>query len=257
MKLNRFLFLVILLAACTSKKDGFRVAATPVPHAQMLEFIKPDLKKEGLDLIIVVTDDYNMPNRALAEGDLSANFFQHTPFLEEQIKEFHYPLVSIAKIEIEPMGIYSKKVHSLSELPQNATIAIPNDPTNEARALFLLQKAGLIQLNTMSLNATVQNISYNPKRLTFREVDAAMLPRTLADVDAAAINTNYALEAKLNPQKDALVIEGADSPYVNVLVVREGTENDPKIIALKDAMTSDKMRQFILRKYKGAVIPAF
>jgi D-methionine transport system substrate-binding protein len=248
----------LFLAGCSSPQTGLKVAATPVPHAQMLEFVKPQLKEKGINLIIITTEDYNMPNRALAQKEVDANFFQHIPFLDEQIKQFHYPIESIAKVELEPMGIYSKKYRFLSEIPMNGTIALPNDPTNEARALRLLEEEGIIALgNPDSLNATVVDIVENPKHLKFLEIDAAMLPRTLDDVDAAGINTNYALQAHLNPLKDALVLEGKDSPYVNVIVVRTGDENRPDIEALKEAMTSEKMREFILKTYKGAIIPAF
>jgi D-methionine transport system substrate-binding protein len=178
--------------------------------------------------------------------------------MEEQVKQFNYSIKSIAKIELEPLGIYSKKIHSLSELKDRATIAVPNDPTNEARALNLLQEQGIIQLEgPNNLQATVLNIHKNPKKIKFIEVDAAMLPRVLEDVDAAAINTNYALEAKLSPLKDALVLESKDSPYANVISIRIGDENRPEIEALKSAMTSEKMREFILNKYRGAIIPAF
>jgi D-methionine transport system substrate-binding protein len=247
-----------IFSCCSSPKNGFKVAASPVPHAQMLEFIKPDLKAQGIDLVIIVTEDYNMPNRALANHEVDANFFQHIPFMEEQIKQFNYSIESIAKIEIEPMGVYSKKIHSLADLADHATIAIPNDPTNEARALILLQKQGIIQLaDPADLQSTILNISDNPKNIKFIEVDAAMLPRSLSDVDAAVINTNYALEAKLSPLKDALVLEDQDSPYANVLTIRTGDEDRPEIVALKTAMTSDKMREFIQKKYQGAVLPAF
>lgn len=257
-KLFALMGVCLMAVGCSStSKNGLKVAATPVPQAQMLEFVKADLKEQGIHLIVVVTNDYNMPNRALAEKEIDANFFQHIPFMEEQIKQFHYPIESIGKIEIEPMGIYSKKIHSLSELKENATIAIPNDPTNEARALLLLQKHGVIKLNSKSMNLTVLNIKSNPKHIKFLEVDAAMIPRTLRDVDAAAINTNYALEAKLSPTKDALVLEDKDSPYANVIAVRIGDQDRPDIQALKKAMTSEKMKEFILQKYKGAVLPAF
>jgi D-methionine transport system substrate-binding protein len=257
-----FLVLVFILlstlSSCSGPKNSFKVAATPVPHAQMLEFVKSELKNQGIDLIIVTTDDYNMPNRALANHEVEANFFQHIPFMEEQVKQFNYSIKSIAKIELEPLGIYSKKIHSLSELKDRATIAVPNDPTNEARALNLLQEQGIIQLEgPNNLQATVLNIHKNPKKIKFIEVDAAMLPRVLEDVDAAAINTNYALEAKLSPLKDALVLESKDSPYANVISIRIGDENRPEIEALKSAMTSEKMREFILNKYRGAIIPAF
>jgi D-methionine transport system substrate-binding protein len=250
--------LLTLLFGCSNSKEGFKVAATPVPHAQMLEFIKPDLQAQGIDLTIVVTDDYNLPNRALADHEVDANFFQHIPFMEAQIKQFHYSIESLAKIELEPMGIYSKKIHSLSELTHHATIAIPNDPTNEARALHLLHSTGIIQLDDPNdLQATIFNITHNPKQIKFLEVDAAMLPRSLEDVDAAAINTNYALQANLSPLKDALALESKDSPYANIIAIRTGDEHRPEIIALKTSMTSDKMKAFILKTYKGAVIPSF
>ncbi len=262
--MNKYWMCVITVLGCLfvscskESKNALKIVATPVPHAQMLEFIKPDLKAKGIDLVIITTEDYNMPNRALANKEVDANFFQHIPFLDEQIKQFGYSIESLAKIELEPMGIYSKKLHSLNDLQTGAIIAIPNDPTNEARALLLLQSEGLLQLqNSDDLQSTILNITSNPKNLKFIEVDAAMLPRTLADVDAAVINTNYALGANLDPLKDPLVLESKDSPYVNVLAVRTGDESRPDIQALKDSMTSEKMRAFIIEKYKGAVLPAF
>jgi D-methionine transport system substrate-binding protein len=247
-----------LLFGCSKPSQGLKVAATPVPHAQMLEFIKPDLKAKGIDLIVIVTEDYNIPNRALAQKEVDANFFQHVPFLEEQIRQFHYRIQNFGSVEIEPMGIYSKKISSLSDLPNKGVIAIPNDPSNEARALLFLQSQGLITLqNPKNLNATIANIQSNPKQLQFIEADAAMLPRSLPDVDAAVINTNYALEAKLNPLVDALVLESKDSPYANIIAIRIGDESHPDLIALKEAMTSDKMREFIEKTYKGAILPAF
>ncbi len=251
--------LLIVLTSCASQpKNGLTVAASPVPHAELLEFIKADLKAQGIDLVIVVTEDYNMPNRALAGGEIDANFFQHGPFLEEQVKQFGYALEGIAKIEIEPMGIYSKKIKKLSDLKEKAIVGLPNDPTNEARALLLLQKHGLLELdNSKNLQATVLNIIKNPKQLKFIEVDAAMLPRSLEDVAIAAINTNYALEARLSPLKDAIVMEDEESPYANLLVIRKGDEQRQDIQALKAAMTSEKMRAFILEKYQGAIVPAF
>lgn len=261
-KIKRFFTLCIgvtfiLFFGCASgSKQTLKVAATEVPHAHMLEFIKSDLKAQGIHLQIVLTSDYNMPNRALAEGEVDANFFQHTFFLKQQIEQFHYPLVSIAVVEIEPMGICSKKIQSLSDL-NNARVAIPNDPTNAARALLLLQEQGLIRLSSDDREASVLNIMDNPKHLKFIEVDASMLPRALDDVDLAVINTNYALQAKISPLMDALVLEDVDSPYANVLVVRKGDENRPDIQALKEALTSEKMREFIWEKYKGAIIPAF
>lgn len=259
--IKAFFAFVLLLAGCSkteTPKQDLKVAATPVPHAQMLEFVKPDLEAKGIHLNIIVTDDYNMPNRALAQKEIDANFFQHLPFLEEQMRQFHYRIEDFGAIEIEPMGIYSKKIKSLAELKDGTTIAIPNDPTNEGRALLLLASQGLITLDSSNnLHATIVNIKSNPKKLKFIEIDAAMLPRSLDDVDAATINTNYALSAHLNPERDALVLENKDSPYANILVIRIGDEKRPELIALKEAMTSDKMRAFIEKTFKGAVLPAF
>ncbi len=250
---------LLFLAGCSSTpKNGLKVAATAVPQAQLLEFVKPDLKAQGIDLVIIVAEDYNLPNRVLADKEVDANFFQHIPFMDEQIKQFNYKIESISKIELEPMGIYSKKIKSLDDLQEKAKIAVPNDPTNEARALMLLQAHGIIELdNPNNLSATVVNIVKNPKQIKFIEVDAAMVPRTLEDVDAAAINANFALQAKLSPIQDALVLESKDSPYANIIAVRIGDENRPDIQALKAAMTSEKMREYIIKTYQGAVIPAF
>ncbi|MDR2539230.1 MAG: MetQ/NlpA family ABC transporter substrate-binding protein [Chlamydiales bacterium] len=253
-----FVALCLLTSCSSTPKNGLKVAATAVPHAEILEFVKPYLKTQGIDLIIVETADYNMPNRALADKEVDANFFQHLPFLEEQIKQFHYPIESIAHIELEPVGIYSRKIHSLSELKERARVAIPNDPTNEARALRLFQVQGFIQLDhPNNLQATVLNITHNPKQIQFIEVDAAMVPRSLDDVDAAVINSNFAMQAYLSPLKDALVLESKHSPYINILVARIGDENRPDIQALKMALTSDKVKEWILQKYQGAILPAF
>lgn len=256
----RFLsfLLFALLAACSSNEKGLKVAGSPVPHAEILEFVKQDLKEEGVNLIIIPTDDYNIPNRALADRELDANFFQHRPFLEMQKEAFHYPLIELTAIEIEPMGLYSNKIKTLADLKSGSKVAIPNDPSNEARALFLLESQGLIELKPKNNpHSTLLNISKNEKNLSFIELDAAMIPRTLADVDLAAINTNYALEAGLNPLKDALAKEGKDSPYANILVIREGDESREDIQALKKALTSEKMREFLKEKYRGAIIPAW
>lgn len=247
-----------LLFSCSSPKNGLKVAATAVPHAELLEFIKPDLKEQGIDLQILVAEDYNLPNRALADKEVDANFFQHLPFLENQIEQFQYPIESIGTVELEPIGIYSSKVKSLSDLKEKGVIALPNDPTNEGRALKLLQKAGIIELdNRENLHATVLNITKNPKNLQFVEVDAAMVARSLEDVDAGVINSNFALQAGLSPLQDALLLEDKNSPYANVLVVRTGEGSRPDIQALKKALTSEKMEKFISEKYRGAIIPTF
>lgn len=252
------LLLTLSITSCTSETKGLRVAATPVPHAEILEFIKPELAAQGVDLQILVMDDYNIPNRALADGEVDANFFQHRPFLTMQVEAFHYPIEELTSVEIEPMGLYSQNIKSLSELKDGSIIAIPNDPSNEARALFLLQSEGLIELSPKDNPlSTLLNITSNPKKLSIIEVDAAMIPRALQDVALAAINTNFALEAGLLPTEDALALESKTSPYANILVIRKGEAERTDIQALKTALTSDQMRKFLLEKYKEAILPAW
>lgn len=230
-----------------------------MPHAQILNVVKPLLEKEGITLEIVEFTDYVQPNLKLAEKELDANYFQHIPYLEDFSKEHNLDLTYIAKVHIEPMGIYSQKIKNLSELKEGATIAIPNDATNGGRALLLLQSAGVIKLKPdAGIKATVNDIVENPKKkLKISELEAATLPRVLSDVDAAVINTNYALEAGLIPTKDALFIESANSPYVNVLVVRKGDESRPELKKLAEALNSPEVKKFIEETYKGAVVPAF
>lgn len=250
--------LTLLITGCGKTKGEFRVAATPVPHAEMLEFVKPVLEDQGIHLVIIKTKDYDKPDRLLADHKIEANFFQHVPFMQEQILKYHYPIESIAKIEIEPMGIYSKKYDSLSALPTGAKIAIPNNLVDGARALLLIENQGLIRLDPPdNIHSTQANIVENPKNLQFILVEPQIVSRSLDDVDAAAINTNFALQAGLSPKNNAIALESADSPYANVIAIRIGDENRPEIIALVNAMTSDSMRQFILDKYKGDVLPAF
>ena len=256
---NLVLFLMLICAfGCSKKEDKntLKIAATAVPHAEMLNFIKPDLEQQGVKLKISVVDDYNIPNRLLSEKEVDANFFQHVPFMENQIKNFGYKIQCYARIHLEPMALYSRKYKTLEELPDGAIISVPNDPTNEYRALSILVNEGLITLRPgANLNSTVADIQSNPKKLKFREIDAALIPRTLTDVDVAAINTNWALQAGLNPMKDALAIESEDSPYANIIAIRTGDGSDPRLEELKKAMLSDKMRAFILEKYKGTIIP--
>lgn len=249
---------VSILSGCAGREKTLKVSATSVPHAEMLEYIKDDLEKQGIKLEIIVTDDYPIHNRSLAEKEVDANFFQHIPYMEAQIDEFGYEIEAIGKIHIEPMGMYSNKIKSLDELKENAVIAVPNDPTNEARALALLHKYGVIKLDDVTnMTATVLNIVENPKNIKIQEVAAEMLPRTLEDVDAAIINTNYALQADLNPMKDAIIIEDADSPFVNIVAARKGEGDREDLKALVEALTSDKMRAFIEEKYGGSIVPVF
>ena len=235
-----------------------KIGATPVPHAEILEQIKPDLKEKGITLEIVEFNDYVQPNIALNDKELDANFFQHEPYLNDFIKEHKdVKLKNAGGVHIEPMGVYSKKIKDLKELSDGATVSIPNDPTNGGRSLLLLQKAGLLKLKDgVNETATVQDIAENPKNLQIQEVEAAQLPRTLEDVDISIINTNFAMNADLNPMKDALFIEDKTSPYVNIVAVRED-ENRDEIKALVTSLQSDKVKKFIEDTYKGAIVPAF
>ncbi|MDU2066077.1 MAG: MetQ/NlpA family ABC transporter substrate-binding protein [Sporomusaceae bacterium] len=244
--------------ASNSGKTVLKVGATAVPHAEILNAIKPTLAKEGIDLQVVEFSDYVQPNMALADKELDANFFQHIPYLEKFSAEHNLKLGYTVAVHIEPMGVYSKKIKNLSELQNGAQIGIPNDPTNGGRALALLEKAGLITLKEgVGIKATVADIKDNPKNLKFRELEAPQLPRSLDDLGAAVITTNYALEAKLVPTKDALFIETKDSPYANILAVRKGDENRPEIQKLSKVLNSEEVKKFIEEKYKGAVVPAF
>ena len=252
------LLVLALGAAAGAQAQVIKVGATPVPHAEILEFIKPALAAEGIELQIVEFTDYVLPNLALSDGELDANYFQHIPYLETFSADHRLDLTVLVGVHIEPMGLYSQRVDSLEDLPQGATVAIPNDATNGGRALLLLQEAGLIRLaEGTGITATVFDIVDNPRNIRFRELEAPLLPRALADVDAAVINTNYALEAGLVPLRDALVMEGAESPYVNVVAVRTGDEANPALLKLADALTRPEVRDFILERYEGAVVPVF
>jgi D-methionine transport system substrate-binding protein len=254
-------FAAALPAMAGGKKESkttLRVGATPVPHAEMLAQVVDDLDARGIKLEIVEFTDYVTPNVALIAGDIDANFFQHIPYLETN-DEWTTKLVSAFGVHIEPFGLYSNEYDSLDEIPVGATIAIPNDPSNSGRALLLLEDNGLIELKPdAGFLATELDIVTNPKNIKFRSLEAAQLPRSLDDVDAACINGNYALESGLNPVKDSIIIENADSPYVNIVVVRRGTENDPRITALREALRSAEIRDFINDKWEdGSVVAIF
>ena len=257
--MKKLLAVFAAVAALSAHADEtLTVAASAVPHAEILEFVKPTLAKEGVDLQIKVFNDYVQPNLQVAEKRLDANFFQHQPYLDEFNKGKGTDLVSVGKVHVEPFGAYADKIKSLDALPDSATVAIPNDATNEGRALLLLAKAGLITLkDPTSILATPRDVLQNPKNLKFRELEAATLPRVLTQVDLALINTNYALSAKLDPTKDALIIEGAESPYANILVTRTENKDADAVKKLVAALQSPEVKAFILEKYKGAVVPAF
>ena len=240
-------------------ESTLKIGATPVPHAEMLAEITPDLKEKGVKLEVIEFNDYVQPNIALNDKELDANFFQHEPYLRDFVKEHkEMKIKNAAGVHVEPMGVYSKKYTKLEDIPDGAKVSIPNDPTNGGRALLLLEKASLLKLKDgVNETATVQDIAENPKNLVISEVEAAQLPRTLDDVDISVINTNFAMNADLNPVKDALFMEDKTSPYVNIIVVREGDENRPEIKALIETLHSEKIKKFIDEKYKGAIVPAF
>ena len=253
-------FVAIALAATSVfAQKALKVGATPEPHAEILNLVKEDLAAKGIDLQVVEFTDYVTPNDAVEAGDIDANYFQHIPYLESFNKEKGYHLVNAAGIHVEPFALYSSKVKKIADLKKKATIAIPNDPTNEGRALLLLQEAGLIELKKgAGITATPLDIAKNPKKLKFKEIEAASLPRTLKDVDGAVINGNYAIPAGLSAKKDGLFVEGSSSPYVNVIAVKAGNENKEEIKALIEAIKSEKVKKFISEKYpNGEVVVVF
>ena len=239
--------------------ETLKVGATPVPHADILNLVKDDLKAQGIDLKVIEFTDYVTPNEAVESGEIDANYFQHIPYLESFNTERGYHLVNAGGIHVEPYALYSNKVKSLKNLKKKARIGIPNDPSNEGRALLLLQEAGLIKIDAKAgITATVQDITSNPLNLKFVEVEAASLPRVLADVDAAVINGNYAIPAGLSAKKDGLFVEGSSSPYVNIIAVKAGNENKAAIKALVKALQSDKVRKYVDATYpNGEVVVVF
>lgn len=260
MKKLRFATLtaVIALAAGMASAEDIKVGVSVGEHAEILEKVVPIAAEKGLNIEVVEFTDYVIPNQALNDGDLSANSFQHQPYLDQQIADRGFELVTVAKTITTPMGIYAEKLKSLDDLADGAKVAIPNDPTNGGRALLLLQAKGLLTLKEgTGLVPTPLDITGNPKNLEFLELEAAQLPRSLPDADIAIINTNYALEAGLNPQEDAIAIEDADSPYANVIVVRKADEDAPWVAQLVEAYQSPEVKSFIETEYKGAVIPAW
>ncbi|QTD97396.1 MetQ/NlpA family ABC transporter substrate-binding protein [Streptomyces cyanogenus] len=260
--------LTLGLTACGSGKDSgssdrngpLVVAASPTPHAEILDFVKDKLaKKAGLDLEVKEFTDYITPNTATEDGSVDANYFQNQPYLDDFNKKRGTHIVPVVTVHLEPLGLYSHKIKKADALKSGATIAVPNDAVNEARALKLLAANGLITLKDgVGSEATPQDITKNPKNLKFKEVEAAQTARSLDDVDAAVINGNYAISAGLKPAKEALVLESAkNSPYGNFLAVKKGDESDPRVKKLAKLLTSPEVKKFIEDKYQGSVIPSF
>ncbi|MFL0250440.1 MetQ/NlpA family ABC transporter substrate-binding protein [Clostridium neuense] len=260
------LFAAIVFTGCgkstTTENKGenktLKIGAVTTPHAEILNFVKPKLKKEGIDLKIEVFDDSSQLNPALNDKQIDANYFQHKPYLDSVASEKGYNFAVAGNIHVEPIGFYSKKIKKTSELKDGATIAIPNDASNEYRVLILLQKQGLIKVKKTisSKSATINDIAENPKHLKFKEIDAYQIPRILGDVDGGVINTNIVLQSKIDPNS-AIFREDKDSPYANIIVVRKGDENKEVIKKLVKALQSEDVRKFINEKYKGSVVPAF
>jgi D-methionine transport system substrate-binding protein len=262
---------LLVLGACgksgkdASASDGngdkevtLKISASSVPHAEILEFIAPDLEKEGVKIEVVLTTDGIQANQQVADKELDANFFQHEPYLEQVNKDSGLDLVSVMGTHIEPFGVYSKKIKSINEVSDGAKVGIPKDPVNFSRALLLLASAGLIELDEEKTgDYLLQDITKNHKNLEFVAVESALLVRTLDDTEISTVNANYALEANYNPMKDALVIEGSSSPYVNILVSRPDNRDSEAIQKLAAALTTEKVKEFILEKYGGAVVPVF
>ncbi len=240
--------------------EPLKIGVSPVPHAEIVKYVADNLASAaGLKLEIVEFSDYVQPNLQLQDGQLGANYFQHKPYLDDFNASKGTKLSYVTSVHLEPLGLYSKKVKDVASLGQGATVAVPNDATNLGRALKLLADNGVITLKDgVGTAATERDVTGNPKAIKFQPLEAAQLPRSLEDVDAAVINGNYAMEASLNPESDALVLEKAEgNPYANGLVVAEGQESDPRIVTLSKLLTSPEVKQFIEQKYKGAVIPAF
>lgn len=257
-KLGLAALLSLAALPALAQTQTIRVGVTPGPHAQILEAVQPIAAKKGLDIKIVEFSDYVVPNAALASGELEANSFQHQPYLDNQKADRGYKIETAAQTVNFPIGVYSKKQKAFDALPDGATVAIPNDPTNGGRALLLLQDKGLLKLKEdVGFKPTILDITANAKKLKFVEIDAAQAPRVLDDVDAAVINTNYATQAGLDPVKDALTRENPKGPYVNIIAVRAEDKDKPWVKAFVEAYQTPEVKKFVEEKFKGAVLTSW
>ena len=248
----------LALSAAAAMAEDIKVGVSPGEHAEIMEEVAKVAAPKGLNIEVIEFSDYVVPNQALNDGELNANSFQHQPYLDNQIADRGFDIVSVGTTITTPMGVYSKKVKSLDELADGATVAIPNDPTNGGRALLVLASKGLIKVDeSKGLKVGPADVTENPKNIQFAELDAAQLPRSLDDVDAAVINTNYAMEAGLHPKKDAIAIEGEKSPYANVIAVRSADKDAPWVKTLVESYHDDSIKAFINEQFKGALIPSF
>lgn len=249
---------VLALIAGTAMAEDIKVGVSPGEHAEIMEEVAKVAAPKGLNIKVVEFSDYVVPNQALNDGDIDANSFQHKPYLENQMKDRGFDLTVVGTTITTPMGVYSSKIKDLKDLKDGATVGIPNDPTNGGRALLVLQQLGLIKLDPATgLKPTVIDVTENPKNLKFKELDAAQLPRSLNDLDAALINTNYAIASGLNPKTDSIAMESAENPYVNVIVVKKGNEDKPWVKTLVESYHSDDVKKFIEDKYHGTVLTSW
>lgn len=254
--LATFLRTILLSCLLTASAFAFKIGVTAGPHAMIMEQVKKEAVKAGLDIQIIEFNDFILPNEALNEGELDVNSYQHQPFLTEQIKQKGYKLVSIGKTVLMPMGVYSSKLKALTEIKEGDKIAIPNDPTNAGRALKLLEVNGLLKLNPDVKLPSILDIMENSKKLKIIEIDAPQLPRSLEDVSVAIINTDWVVLAKMDP-KTALIMESKDSPYANILVVQEAKKDKDELKKLIELYHSPRIKSYIEEEFKGAVIPAW
>ena len=251
------LMIALFIVSCGGKGQKLRVGATPIPHGDLLNLVKDDLKKEGIELEVVEFNDYVQPNKALADKSIDANFFQHVPYMEDFGKKNHIDMVAVGNIHLEPMALYSKKIKNIKDLKSGDTLIIPNDPTNGGRALILLDKAGIIKLkDNKNLSATPADIVQNPKNLKIVTMSNEQIAPRLDEVAGAIINSNFAIDAKVT-KNEIILIEGKDSPYVNVVTVLKENQNDERVKKLVKALQSEKVKKYIEEKYDGRVIPAF
>jgi len=240
-----------------AKTEKLIVGATPIPHAELLNLVKDDLKKEGIELEVVEFNDYVQPNKALADKSIDANFFQHVPYMEDFGKKNHIDMVAVGNIHLEPMALYSKKIKNVNDLKNGDTLIIPNDPTNGGRALILLDKAGIIKLkDNTKLDSTPADIIKNPKNIKIETLSNEQIAPRLSEVAGAIINSNFAIDAKVT-KNEIILIEGKDSPYVNVVTVLKENQNNERVKKLVKALQSEKVKKYIEEKYDGRVIPAF
>lgn len=252
-------FAVASLAwSASGRAETIKIGVTPGPHAQILEFVKPIAAKKGVDIQLIEFSDYVVPNAALDAGDIQANSFQNLPYLDNQKADRGFKIESVGLTVNFPIGVYSKKHKTWAAVPDGATISIPNDPTNGGRVLLLLRDKGIIKLKDgVGFKPTVADITNNPKKLKIVEIDAAQSPRALDDVDAAGINTNYATQAGLDPVKDPILREDPKGPYVNLIAVRTADKDKPWVKALLESYYSPEVKDFVLTKFKGAVLPSW